>query len=76
MILIIFNYFKQKVSTVVHSQEDIKYVFIKAGFRIIHIESNVKKYTFPDISSLLGNIFFFYHIYTLCLIYYVYYGSS
>lgn len=56
MILIINVYIKQKVSTNVHSQEDMEAIFVKAGFRIIHIESNTKKYTFPDLSSLLSNV--------------------
>lgn len=63
MVPIIFNYFKQKVSTVVQSQEDIEDFIVKAGFRIIHIESSVKKYTFPDIKSLLGNTLLFFLLY-------------
>jgi len=38
-----------------YSQDEVKSIFIEAGFRIISIESNLKKYTFPDFSSLLSN---------------------
>jgi len=39
----------------VYSPDEIKDIFTKAGFRIINLESSVKKYTFPDFSSLLSN---------------------
>jgi len=39
----------------VYSQDEIRGIFTKAGFRIINLESSVKKYTFPDFSSLLSN---------------------
>jgi len=38
-----------------YSQDEIREIFIKAGFRIINLESSIKKYTFPDFSSLLSN---------------------
>lgn len=38
-----------------YSQEEVKDIFIAAGFQIISIESSVQKYTFPDFSSLLSN---------------------
>jgi len=37
------------------SQDDLREMFIKAGFRIINMESSVKTYTYPDYSSFLGN---------------------
>ncbi|CAI6361977.1 unnamed protein product [Macrosiphum euphorbiae] len=47
---------KQRYSrfTIHYSPDEIKDIFTKAGFRIINIESSVKKYTFPDFSSLLS----------------------
>ncbi|XP_060840999.1 juvenile hormone acid O-methyltransferase-like isoform X2 [Rhopalosiphum padi] len=39
-----------------YSQDEMREIFIKAGFRIIHLESNVKKYTFSDLSSFLNTI--------------------
>lgn len=37
-----------------YSQDEVKAIFMQVGFRIISIESSVKKYTFPDFSSLLS----------------------
>jgi len=39
----------------VYSQDEIRDIFTKTGFRIISLESSVKKYEFPDFSSLLSN---------------------
>eukprot|EP00102_Acyrthosiphon_pisum_P021025 XP_016658235.1 PREDICTED: juvenile hormone acid O-methyltransferase-like [Acyrthosiphon pisum] len=53
------------------SQDELREMFIKAGFRIINIESSVKTYTYPNYSSFLGNhdklyllLLFFYSIKT------------
>lgn len=43
------------MSQVKYTQDEVREMFMKAGFRIINIESNVKKYTFPNFSSLLSN---------------------
>ncbi|XP_026810740.1 juvenile hormone acid O-methyltransferase-like [Rhopalosiphum maidis] len=34
--------------------DEMREMFIKAGFRIIHLESSVKKYTFSDLPSFLN----------------------
>ncbi|XP_026819791.1 juvenile hormone acid O-methyltransferase-like [Rhopalosiphum maidis] len=46
----------KQISQDSYSQDELKEMLIKAGFRIINLESTVKKYTFPDFSSLLNTI--------------------
>ncbi|XP_025206653.1 juvenile hormone acid O-methyltransferase-like [Melanaphis sacchari] len=41
------------MSNDLYSQDEVREMFINAGFRIINLESKVKKYTFSDLSSLL-----------------------
>lgn len=50
-----------------YSRDEMKEIFIKAGFRIINLETNVKKYTFPDFSSLLSNYDHLYIFFTFSL---------
>ncbi|CAI6367443.1 unnamed protein product [Macrosiphum euphorbiae] len=38
------------------SKDDLREMFIKAGFRIINMESSVKTYTYPDYSSCLDAV--------------------
>lgn len=49
------------------SQDELREMFVNAGFRIINMESSVKKYAYPDISSFLGNYdrLYFYYYYFL-----------
>nr|AHW46050.1 juvenile hormone acid methyltransferase [Aphis gossypii] len=46
----------KQISHDLYSQDEMREIFIKAGFRIINLETNVKKYTFPDFSSLLNAV--------------------
>ncbi|XP_025421230.1 juvenile hormone acid O-methyltransferase isoform X2 [Sipha flava] len=39
-----------------YSQDEVKTMFIEAGFRIINSESSVRKYTYPDLTSILDAI--------------------
>ncbi|KAF0720152.1 juvenile hormone acid O-methyltransferase-like [Aphis craccivora] len=38
------------------ARDEIKEIVIKAGFRIINLESSVKKFTFSDLSTLLNTL--------------------
>ncbi|VVC26995.1 Hypothetical protein CINCED_3A022699 [Cinara cedri] len=44
----------QKAQTI-YSEEEVKLLFIKAGFKVISIESSIKKHTYPDFTSFLSN---------------------
>ncbi|KAL4098909.1 hypothetical protein QTP88_023425 [Uroleucon formosanum] len=46
----------KQISQNTYSRDEMRDIFTKAGFRIINLESSVKKYTFPDFSSLLSAI--------------------
>ncbi|XP_025191913.1 juvenile hormone acid O-methyltransferase-like [Melanaphis sacchari] len=46
----------KQISYDFYSQDKMRETIIKAGFRIINLELSVKKYTFPDMSSLLSAI--------------------
>ncbi|XP_060865766.1 LOW QUALITY PROTEIN: juvenile hormone acid O-methyltransferase-like [Metopolophium dirhodum] len=46
----------KQMSQNVYSQDEIRDIFTKAGFRIINLESSIKKYTFPDFPSLLSAV--------------------
>ncbi|XP_050441411.1 juvenile hormone acid O-methyltransferase isoform X1 [Adelges cooleyi] len=39
-----------------YSKEEVEALFVNAGFRIIEIESNIKTYTFQDLSSVLNAV--------------------
>jgi len=37
-----------------YSPDEVKTMFVEAGFRIISIDSNSRKFTYPDLSSFLN----------------------
>ncbi|XP_026813779.1 juvenile hormone acid O-methyltransferase-like isoform X2 [Rhopalosiphum maidis] len=39
-----------------YSQDEIRDIFIKAGFRVINLESSIKKYSFSDLPTFLNYI--------------------
>ncbi|XP_026812473.1 juvenile hormone acid O-methyltransferase-like isoform X1 [Rhopalosiphum maidis] len=59
------KYIKDIKQSLNNSQDEIRDIFIKAGFRIINLESSVKKYTFSDLSSYLNTIKSVDYVYTL-----------
>jgi len=47
-----------------YSRDELRGMFIEAGFRVINVESRVKKYTYLNFSSLLSNydnLYFYYY---------------
>ncbi|KAE9531301.1 hypothetical protein AGLY_010507 [Aphis glycines] len=46
----------KQTSHVLYSQDELREIIIKAGFRIINLESSVKKYTYSDLPSLLNTL--------------------
>ncbi|KAE9534178.1 hypothetical protein AGLY_008685 [Aphis glycines] len=46
----------KQISYVSYSKDDMREIITKAGFRIINLESSVKQYTFPDLSTVLNTL--------------------